>query len=529
MNQRYNRLLALVCLGLGLSSCSDFLSTLPDDRLEVKTSESVQQLLVSAYPAANFALVAELSSDNVQESAELANATTRFYDQVFAWEDITENDNDSPKNIWQYSYNAINTANVALEALSAMPDTQTNRSLRGEALLCRAYAHFVLANLFCEAYDPATAQNKLGLYYHNVAEKSLNPKYTRSTLAETYISLQKDIEEGYSLLSDDVQAFYSEQSLKFHFSRQSAAAFAARFYLYAQNWSKAEQYASLSLGLNPEKRLRPYRAISTLPSGMSNFNARALRNQLYTSTHNTHFFASATRAPIVFGPFERGARYNHRTITSSRETLQAPAAWWTNASTPATAVVEPAITENDKVLMPVLPTLEQVIDPSIGTFLYSTVWADFTTDETLLVRAEANIRTGRRAEALADMNAWLGNYYTNAQPLTEASIRLWNANTAYSTVQEPTPRKKLSVVSLNPTGYEEEYLQVLLHMRRIETIHTGLRFFDIKRYGIEVPRQRVSSQSIITPTGLILTAHDPRKALQIPADVIAAGLQANPR
>lgn len=528
MNKRYINVIMLT-LGISLGSCSDFLSTLPDNRLEVKTSESVQQLLVSAYPATNFALVAELSSDNVQESAELSSATTRFYDQVFAWEDITENDNDSPKNTWQYCYNAINTANVALEALSTMESTPTNRSLKGEALLCRAYAHFILSNLFCEAYNPSNATQKLGLYYHNVAEKSLNPKYTRGTLAETYASIKADIEEGYGLLSDEVQAAYSQESLKFHFSQSSAAAFAARFYLYAQEWDKALQYASLSLGANPAKSLRSYSAIAALPSGMTNFNARALRNQLYTSTHNAFFLSSATRTPIVFGPYERGARYNHRAITSSRETLQAPAAWWTNSTTPATAVVEPAITDNDKVLMPVFPTLEQVIDPRVGTFLYSTVWADFTTDETLLVRAEAYIRTGRYAEALADMNTWLSNYYSSYQPLTEESIVAWNTRTPYSTAQEPTPRKRLNLVNANLSDREEQYLQVLLHIRRIETIHTGLRFFDIKRYGIEVPRQRISSQSIITPTGVTLSAHDPRKALQIPTDVIAAGMQANPR
>lgn len=528
MNKRYITTIALA-LSLALGSCSDFLSTLPDDRLELRTSESVQQLLVSAYPATNFALVAELSSDNVQESAELTSATTRFYDQVFAWEDITENDNDSPKNIWQYCYNAINTANVALEALEQMPDNETNGNLRGEALLCRAYAHFILANLFCQAYDPSTASTELGLYYHREAEKSLNPSYSRGTLAETYALLAQDIEEGYKLLSDEVQTLYSEQSLKYHFTRSSAAAFAARFYLYAQDWSSALRYASLSLGTNAGKRLRPYQAIASLPSGIGNFNARALRNQLYTSTHNGLFLASATRSPIVFGPFERGGRYNHRAITSARETLQAPAAWWSSPATSATPWVEPTLTDNDKALMPVIPTLEQVIDPSVGTFLYSTVWADFTTDETLLVRAEAAIRTGALSDALRDMNLWLDNYYQDAQPLTEASIVEWNEHTPYATATAPTPRKRINLRSASLSDLQEQYLQVLLHMRRIETIHTGLRFFDIKRYGIEVPRQRISSQSIITATGAGLTAHDPRKALQLPPDVIAAGMQANPR
>ena len=73
---------------------------------------------------------------------------------------------------------------------------------------------------------------------------------------------------------------------------------------------------------------------------------------------------------------------------------------------------------------------------------------------------------------------------------------------------------------LNPRGFtvnegsQKEMIQCLLHLRRIETIHEGLRWQDIKRDGLADD---------------ILKVDDPRRAMQLPQDVINAGLEANPR
>jgi hypothetical protein len=61
----------------------------------------------------------------------------------------------------------------------------------------------------------------------------------------------------------------------------------------------------------------------------------------------------------------------------------------------------------------------------------------------------------------------------------------------------------------------------VLHFRRLETIHEGLRWFDIKRYGIEVRhKQGMEAEKI-------LKWDDPRRAIQIPASVIEAGMTPN--
>ena len=66
-------------------------------------------------------------------------------------------------------------------------------------------------------------------------------------------------------------------------------------------------------------------------------------------------------------------------------------------------------------------------------------------------------------------------------------------------------------------------LQMILHMRRLETLYQGMRFMDVKRYGISYAHQLTGEESVVFKPG------DLRGAIQIPSAVVAAGLQANPR
>ena len=72
-------------------------------------------------------------------------------------------------------------------------------------------------------------------------------------------------------------------------------------------------------------------------------------------------------------------------------------------------------------------------------------------------------------------------------------------------------------------------LQCLLSFKRIETLHLGLRWFDIKRYGIEIIRRRINTSGVPEEKTDSLTTDDPRRAIQIPTEVHDGGLPLNPR
>ena len=60
-------------------------------------------------------------------------------------------------------------------------------------------------------------------------------------------------------------------------------------------------------------------------------------------------------------------------------------------------------------------------------------------------------------------------------------------------------------------------------MRRCQTAQEGLRWMDSKRWGIVIAHNNDG--------GAVdsLTLNDPRRAFQLPADVIDAGITPNPR
>ena len=76
---------------------------------------------------------------------------------------------------------------------------------------------------------------------------------------------------------------------------------------------------------------------------------------------------------------------------------------------------------------------------------------------------------------------------------------------------------------------QENMLQAVLTFRRTETMHLGLRWFDIKRYGIEIPRRVMNANGEPEENVGFLTKDDPRRALQLPKKVLDAGLEKNPR
>lgn len=514
---RYIAIFALSTLTLGsFSACNDFLSTLPDSRAEIDSYDKVRSLLVTAYPESSFALMGELASDNV-----IRNLTgiefERKHQELYDWGRVTESNQDTPAALWRASYEAAQTANTALEAIEALGDTPEMKPLKAEALLCRAYAHFILATTFAEPYSPTTAGSKLGVVYMTKPEKELNPHYERESLQKNFEKIAADIETAIPMINDGVY-----EKPKYHFNRKAAYAFAARFYLYAQNWSKAREYATLVLGSNPANLLRDNSQITALPGSLSGHANRAQEWSDYSNKNNLMVQTSVSLIGIYFGPYQYATRYPHTSIVSNGEVGTARTAWGGTLKVPGVEMSDPYY----KVLYPRNIAKFEYTNRSARTGLYHSVLPAFTTEETLLVRAEANIMLEDYAAALSDMNALIANEYTGYSELTEASIQSWFNSLSYHKPTAPTPKKALNP-SWTINERQERILHVLLHLRRIETIQSGLRWYDINRYGIEVTRIDVLAGTQIIATDNVLTKDDKRRAFQIPEEAIAAGMTPN--
>ena len=526
----------MLSLAFALTSCNEWLDVMPDNRAEIDTEEKVEKLLVSAYPENAYIVMTELSSDNVDDFGEDSPYQERIYGQLYQWAEVTETDNEDPKSVWSALYGAITNANQAIVSIEAMgADTPRLKASLGEALLCRAYNHFMLASVFCKAYNPATASTDLGIPYMSKPETELNPKYERGTLKQVYDAIAADLERGLPLVSD---AFYSIP--KYHFNEKAAYTFASRFYLNAGDWDKCIECANKVLGSAPKELLRDYATLASLPKDL------AVVGPQYNSTNAKNNFLIQTgysALGLLFGPYYYESRITGGNMLMQTELLNRAPWGQYGASTSSynynkmyklTPYIY-AATGFDKTIFPRLNYLFEYTDPVAGIGYYRTIYAAFTAEEALLNRAEAYIMKEQYDLALADINLWTVNtlnpsYCTNVT-LTEDVIQAWVDSMEYYTDDKPTPKKALNPVlfTLPEDGKMETYIHALLYIRRVEFYMMGMRWFDVKRYGIEITRRRLGTTLDVLETYDRLTKDDPRRALQLPKDVITAGLTPNPR
>ncbi len=521
-----NNILTSVLLSLGMvamTGCDGFLDKLPDNRAEIDTESKIQSLLVSAYPRNDFMLLTEFMSDNVDDMGGSNPYTDRFIDQVYSWSEITETDNESPENVWNSSYYAIAAANQALRAIENLggPSTTELKAAKAEALLCRAYNHFILTNLFCKSYNPSTSGEDLGIPYSEEPETTLVVHHERGTVAEDYERMDADIQEALPLQAD---TYFSVP--KYHFNKKAAYAFAARFYLFYQKWGKAEEYASRCLGSAPETMLRDWKATAemtqTYDAIVSHFIDASLNCNLLLLT-------AYSKMGLAFGPYFVYSKYAHNNYIATTEDALAANIWKSGDYYMPPKVYKG--TNLDKTVFWKLPYLFEYTDAVAGIGYYRTVYPAFWCDETLLVRAEARTMLEKFDEAAADLTLWMRNIVNTETVLDPSSVRRYYNSVKYSTWESPTIKKKL-----NPsfdigieTSVKEAMIQCVLGFRRIETLGQGLRWFDINRYGIAIDRRVIGADGEPEQVTDCLGVDDSRRALQIPRKVIDAGLVANPR
>lgn|SRR5574344_349870 len=530
--KRNNLLYILLGSVLSLSSCSDFLDTMPDNRAEINTESKITNLLVSAYPTSTDVVMSEMASDNAMDNGARYNSTTedKAQEESYLWQEITSTGNDSPKRYWDACYNAIAAANQALQAIDDMGNPDNLKAQRGEALLCRAYGHFALANLFCLPYNPDTADKDFGLPYSMAPETEVAPKYERGTMKELYEKIDNDIEAALPLVNDEI---YSVP--KYHFNRKAAYAFATRFNLYYKKLDKVIEYADVVLGAVPEKVLKNWYKI-VIESGTPNWDNRV---DLYINASEP---ANLLLLPVSSswgywgGPYDLGTRYGHSNEEiCKKETGRAKGMWGAHYYL---LPYKNMWGSNQTIAVSKIGGYFQYTDKVNGIGYRKNVILAFSTDETLLCRAEAYALKGELDKAVIDINHWLSTHtrmfadYSSPTPADKPlQVTKDQIIKFYSAIEcMPLDNSKRTIKKeINPIGFkiasgdQKEMVQCILHLRRIETLHEGLRWQDIKRYRIEISHNRDGQANDE------LKADDPRRAFQLPADVINAGLQANPR
>lgn len=515
-----------------LASCSDQLDTLPDNRTTLDTPKKIAGLLVTAYPDRTPTLFNEWMSDNTDYMGAQNSQGNRGGDQYFFWQEQTEGGNDSPEQVWMLYYEGVYKANEALAAIDDQggPKNDILRNSKGEALLLRAYNHFILANEFCRPYNGKTSTKDAGLYYATgIADFSAAAEQSnRGTVADVYAKIAADIEAGIPLLNDTYEV------PKYHFNKQAAYAFATRFYLYYEKWEKAKEYADKLLGSNPAASLRDYRALQAMPLSKSEQAVKIAEAYCSASADcNLLVQTSISSAGMALAPWLTSKRYTLTNYLSETELFQSNNIWGTSSN----LIWKPFTVnsgESNFALLMKLPREFEIRNTTTGSGYLRTLNVDFTMDEALLNRAEAEIILGQNDAACADMTIWMKNFFNTNVTLTPTSVQTYFKTVPYAYADAakmvPSFKKHISPrFTIDAEGsVQESLLQCLLNFRRIETVHQGMRWMDIRRYNIEIPRRLIGANGKPSQNLDWLEKDDPRQVVQIPQSIREAGVAGNP-
>jgi hypothetical protein len=470
------------------SGCKKFLEHQPDDRTQLDSPVKVAELLASAYPHANYITFCEAMSDNAKDKATV----TQNDENAFPWkyQDQNKTTYDTPTMYWNSCYQAIAAANEALNAIEKAGNTSEYSASKGEALVARAYAHFMLVTLFAKAYDPATAESDPGIPYVLKPEEVVQGDYQRGTVASVYAQIEKDLTDGLPLIKNS-----SYRIPRYHFTTFGANAFATRFYLFKRDYPKVITYANAAYPTaTVASNLRPWNSTYG-PLGFYELQA------VYTnSTEQANVLLAEVNTVWGRNFYSYNYGFESTLLTSVLNTGTNPIgtrlAYITKVFGAQPIYYNiPKFGEN---------FIKETISANYGE-PYNTVPL-FTVEEVLFNRAEANANLGKNSDVVADLDAFLSkrvvSYSATTHKFTEAKAQAY-----YSTL-----------------SLKDALIQSVLNYKRQEYLFEGMRWFDILRLKIPVVHQSVDGKINIT-----LGPDDPRRMLQLPKEVTAFGLPANPR
>jgi starch-binding outer membrane protein, SusD/RagB family len=486
MNSKKQILLNIgFCCCLVFAGCEKYLEKPPDNRTELDSPEKVAQLLATAYPQGNYMAFAESISDNVQDKGAGVIDNTNV--DPYFFRDVEEQQQDSPEFYWAACYAAIAAANQALEACVTAPDPDRYYAQKGEALVARAYAHFMLVTFFSKTYNPATAATDPGIPYVTEPEKVVFKNYERKTVASTYEMIEKDLIEGLPLLNDK-----SYSVPKYHFTRAAANAFATRFYLFKRDYQKVIDHANQVFPTgNIVPMLRPWN------TQYLNMTPQELFSEYQKATQPANLLLTETAS--WWGRNYYSVRYGLN--AAKRSTIIGP-----NVTGGSWAFINQVYTAGtDNYLLPKINEYfaRNSVNANFGV-AYVMVPA-LTSEEVLFNRAEANDFLGNTNSAIADLNVYastrINNYNAGAHTITENKIRTF----------------------YNTSDLQFGILRTILDFKRAEYVQEGMRWFDLLRYGIPVTHTTTDGQV------LVLEPEDPRRIFQIPESATIAGIEQNPR
>ena len=475
-------------------SCDKFLDEEPDMRVDIDNVDKIASLLVSAYPNRNYLNFAEVVSDNVEDK-QLANSmhSDPPYPALYKWSDFDEDGIGTPIDFWNATYAAISSANHALRIIDDGKFGDEVNQYKGEALISRAYNHFMLTVFFTKPYKIGGDNNSYGIPYVKEPNVTVFGEYNRGTVKENYDSIEKDLLEGLKLINGGKWSVP-----KYHFTPAAAHAFASRFYLFKGEWQKViEHVNAIFPDGNFSQNLRPINSTMvnyTFAQFQQEFNkADKAYNLLLTETYSV-FQRSSGLGGSRYGMGEKKvALHNGTTVYGAAFRTNNLVGVWTAPNYMLRKFYE----------------YFHYTNVAAGIGLPYMMQSLFTVDEALLNRAEAFAQLQNFSSSTKDLNDFGSTRITNYNPTTHA-FTIAKAKTF-----------------TGETDDKNAVIKSILDIKQKAFMQEGIRWMDILRH--EIPVVHNHFDDFGKETTDTLRASDNRRMFQIPIQARNNGLPANER
>jgi hypothetical protein len=450
-------LLLFIVIGVFSTSCEDFVTPEPKDRITIDIAladlDGVNSILVSAYNrlinfnnyGQRFMLVGDALADNIVVNNNTGRYTGEQINEVGAHMDIM-NDPGNPGGggfSVRSAYNAyktINDCNIVIAKATELRDEDPAYAdqMIGEAAFIRALSYHDLARVY--GYEPGQEVGGFNLAVVLRTEPVFGATdadlRARSTNTEVYTQIKTDLNTAITLL--EPQADVADAPFKA--SQQAAYALLARVYLYEGNWAQAITAAdgaligTTAVLTDDTNYISAWQSTTSHPESIFELAVSALDWNTVDGVNNS--LATVTRTSSAELPNAQGAIRASDDLIASFEAGDIRRDLWVN---PSAANVWEAEKWNGQ----------------LGDFRNNIPIIRYS--EVLLIRAEAYARSGDDTNAQADVNLL---------------------------------RTSRNLLASSATG--QSLLDLIMQERRVELALEGHRFFDLKRLGMDIPKPAAS-------------------------------------
>jgi len=245
------RVVAAAAVSLIMTSC---LEKLPGDYIleeeAMMTFSDAEQTLTGIYTAymsgALYSGYLTLCPDIQADLVYAVQGNTNQYGTLWLWD--IRSTNQEIEAVYAALYKVIGRCNFYLDQVEALRQSLVDDEeiqfldyYTGEVYCARALAYSELIKCFCKAYDPATAENELGVVLSDTYFGEQPSK--RSSLKDSYEFVIKDLEKAEELLDEENDYFDCA-----YFTNAAAHAVHARVSLYMQDWDSAIEHSGKLIG-----------------------------------------------------------------------------------------------------------------------------------------------------------------------------------------------------------------------------------------------------------------------------------------